>query len=123
MLPLYDRFRWYQLLIAYPIVSVIPQSILFRLLLFEGFGDLFPGARSRLIASAALFGLAHIVFRNPSVMLLCAIGGFFINHTYQRTRSVLMSAIEHTLYGYIIFTIGMAEYFSEGTLWLTTLIE
>ena len=67
------------------------------------------------IASAVAFGFVHIVFLNPIAVGLSVVGGVLFALTYLRTRSLLMAAIEHGLYGCLIFTVGLGRYFFHGT--------
>jgi len=41
-------------------------------------------------------------------------GGVLIAKTYQDTESLIISSIEHALYGTFIFTIGLGKYFYYG---------
>jgi membrane protease YdiL (CAAX protease family) len=56
----------------------------------------------------------HIVFRNPLALLLTFAGGVLFAKTYSDTRSLLISMVEHTLYGNYIFTIGLGKYLYLG---------
>lgn len=56
----------------------------------------------------------HIIFRNPVAPLLTLPGGYLFATTYTRTRSLLITGIEHALYGDLVFTIGLGIYFYKG---------
>ena len=36
--------------------------------------------------------------------------------TYHQTQSLLMTSVEHSLYGCLIFTVGLGPYFFHGTI-------
>jgi membrane protease YdiL (CAAX protease family) len=42
------------------------------------------------------------------------VGGLLFAHTYWKTRSLLVSAIEHALYGCLLYTIGLGRFFYHG---------
>ena len=107
---------WLLVMFAYPIVSVMPQELVYRVFFFERYQPLFGSQIGIVIASAAAFSFGHIVFHNWPAMALTLIGGTLFARTYQRSRSLLIVAVEHALYGCAIFTIGYGEFFLEGTL-------
>jgi membrane protease YdiL (CAAX protease family) len=72
--------------------------------------------RACILASAAAFGLAHLVLWNPLAVGLSALGGWMFASTYLRTRSLPAVCWEHALYGVALFTIGFGRYFVTG--WL-----
>lgn len=111
---------WALIMVGYPLLSVYPQELIFRALLFHRYGPLFGGRGPAIIASAVAFGYAHIVMGNVIAVALSLAGGFIFAYTYDRTRSTLLCALEHALYGCFIFTIGLGSYFYHGT---TRLLE
>lgn len=110
---------WAFVMVAYPILSVIPQEIIFRSFFFQRYARIFPGKWPIIIASAVLFGAAHLIFQNYVAPLMCLIGGLFFAHTYEKTRSLALAAIEHALYGCMIFTVGLGMYFYHGAVYST----
>jgi membrane protease YdiL (CAAX protease family) len=107
---------WLFVMFAYPLVSVLPQELIYRAFFFERYRPLFGRGIGMTLASAAVFGFGHVVFHNwPAVILTCAGGGLFAT-TYQRTSSLLLVSVEHALYGCAIFTIGYGQFFFDGTL-------
>lgn len=107
---------WLLIMCLYPLLSVIPQEIIFRAFFFSRYRRLFPSPVLMIAASGIAFGLAHILFHNWVAPLLCLIGGMMFAQTYQRTRSLLLVAIEHALYGDFIFTLGLGRYFYHGSI-------
>lgn len=105
---------WAIIMVVYPLLSVYPQEIIFRAFPFHRYRALFRSHWSMVGASTAAFAFAHILFRNPLAIVLTAIGGFLFARTYDRTRSVPVVAIEHTLYGCFLFTIGLGRFFYTG---------
>lgn len=110
---------WAFVMVAYPLLSVIPQEIIFRSFFFQRYGRIFPGKWPIILASAVLFGAAHLIFQNYVAPLMCLIGGLFFAHTYEKTRSLALAAIEHALYGCMVFTVGLGTYFYHGAVYST----
>lgn len=107
---------WIIVMIAYPLVSAIPQEIVFRVLFFERYGGLFPGVRLAILANAGLFGLAHLFYGNwPAVVLTVIAGGIFA-WAYAERRSFGLACLLHALGGQIVFTVGLGVYFFHGAI-------
>jgi membrane protease YdiL (CAAX protease family) len=107
---------WVLVMLAYPLVSVVPQELIYRVFFFERYRPLFGRGRSMVLASAAVFSFAHIVFQNWMAIFLTFPGGLLFAYTYRRAGSLLLVSAEHALYGCAIFTIGYGEFFFAGTL-------
>jgi membrane protease YdiL (CAAX protease family) len=105
---------WLMVMCLYPIFSAFPQTIIWRAFLFHRYQDLFPDRWAIIAASAVTFSFSHLLFQNWWAIIFTLIGGVLFAWTYVRTRSVLLSAIEHALYGDFIFAIGLGWYFYHG---------
>lgn len=106
---------WLIVMLAYPLVSVLPQEFVYRVFFFDRYRELFGNDTGMVIASAAVFSLGHLVFRNWQSVVLTFVGGFLFARTYQRTASLKLVSVEHALYGCALFTLGYGRYFFEGT--------
>jgi membrane protease YdiL (CAAX protease family) len=106
---------WAVVMVAYPVLSVYPQGLLYRAYFFERFAALFPGRWTMILLSAAAFAFLHIVFRNPLAPVLTLFGGILFAYRYAETGSLAVSSFEHALYGCWLFTIGLGAYFYHGT--------
>lgn len=106
---------WLIIMIAYPLVSVTTQEILFRVYFYHRFERLF-GDRPMLaiLANGAAFAFAHILFWNWVSPLMSFFGGMLFAWRYQRSRSYWAAVLEHSLYGDLIFTAGLGLYFFTG---------
>ena len=111
--PRHNPRFWALVCVAYPVVSVLPQGILYRALFVKRYAACVP--RHPFLFGALLFAWAHIVFHNPWACAFTFVGGLFFLSTYRRTGSLLFSGIEHALYGDFLFTIGWGSFFYEGT--------
>jgi len=107
---------WAIVMVAYPVLSVYPQGILYRAFFFERYAVLFPGKWAMIVASAAAFAFLHIICRNTLAVVLTFAGGLLFAFRYAETNSLLTSCVEHSLYGCWLFTIGLGQYFYHGTI-------
>ena len=107
---------WALLMIVYPLLSVYPQELIFRAFLFHRYAPLLPSATAKIMASAGAFGWAHVVFGNWTAPLLSAAGGLLFALTYARTGSLRLAAVEHALWGGLIFSVGLGRYFYSGAI-------
>ncbi len=105
---------WATIMLLYPVLSVYPQGIVYRTFIFHRYRKLFPSARSRILVSALAFSLVHVVFMNWVAPALTLGGGLLFAWTYERTRSPLLVAIQHALFGCFLFTIGLGKYIYSG---------
>lgn len=106
---------WLTVMLAYPVVSVATQEIVYRTFFFHRYGPLFgPRAGLAIAANGVLFGFAHIVIGQPFAVVATILGGCLFAARYQETRSFWAVFVEHTLWGAFIFTIGLGRYFFTG---------
>jgi membrane protease YdiL (CAAX protease family) len=97
--------------IFYPVFSVVPQGLAYRALFFHRYGILFPGNTLRIVISAILFSFGHILYKNALVLLLAFCAGLIFAYRYYKTESLLISVLEHSLYGVWLFTCGLGYFF------------
>jgi membrane protease YdiL (CAAX protease family) len=102
---------WALIMIVYPVLSVVPQEIVFRVFFFHRYGPLFAHERVSVMINAALFAFAHIIFRNWVAVIVSFVAGLVWAMTYLGSRSLLVVSIEHALYGNFAFTLGIGYYF------------
>lgn len=105
---------WAVVMVAYPVLSVYPQALLYRAFFFERYATLFPGYWPLILASAAAFAFLHIIFRNSLAVSLTFVGGILFSARYAQTASLATSTFEHALYGCWLFTVGLGQYFYHG---------
>jgi membrane protease YdiL (CAAX protease family) len=102
---------WILIMFFYPVLSAYPQEIIYRAFFFHRYRPVFSSEKSLVVASTVVFGFMHIVFGNPVAVLLTLIGGYMFARTYAKTGSLIVVTIEHSLYGCVIFTVGLGHYF------------
>lgn len=111
---------WLMVMFLYPLLSVIPQEVIFRSFFFMRYQHLFPKPLLLIVMSGVAFGFAHILFHNWIAPLMCLIGGIIFALTFAKHRSLLLVIIEHALYGDFMFTIGLGRYFYHGSVALAS---
>jgi membrane protease YdiL (CAAX protease family) len=102
---------WIGIILLYPVLSAYPQELIYRAYFFHRYGQLFVSQRMAISLNASLFAYLHIVFHNWIAVALTLIGGMYFATTYARTRSTLLVSLEHALYGSLIFTLGLGQFF------------
>ena len=110
-LPRSNPLIWLALGAFYPLFSAYPQEILFRTYIFHRYCRVFTRDWQMIAASGASFGFVHILYYHPLSMILTLLGGIYLASTYNRTRSVLYSAILHAIMGMLVFSVGLGEFF------------
>ena len=113
-LPQQRPVLWLAILLLYPLISALPQELIFRVFLFHRYRALFPGHRTLPLVSAGAFAAAHLVLGNWVALLLSLAGGLLFAYTYARTGSLSLVTLEHGLWGNWLFTVGMESYFYGG---------
>jgi len=106
-----DLNTWLIIIIAYPLLSVYPQEVIYRGFVFHRYEALFPKQRFMIHVNALSFGYLHIIFGNYPAIFLTYGAGYLFARTYAETKSLLAVSVEHALYGILIFTIGFDQYF------------
>lgn len=107
---------WLLLLVLYPLLSVLPQELIFRTYFFHRYKRIMPNKTVRIVISASVFALAHIVYANWVAVLLAFLGGLLFSYTYAQSRSTFVCVIEHSLWGLWMFTLGIGQYLDAGAL-------
>lgn len=116
---------WVFVMLAYPVASVLPQNVVWRVFVFRRYGRLLGGSDRGVVdsqgrgwlvvlGSAVLFGWAHVVMLNWFAVATTLVGGVLFARTYQRSGSMLLASIEHALYGCWMFTVGYGLLFLYG---------
>lgn len=113
--PFEEPWRWLQLMIFYPLFSVLPQSFIYRVFFVQRYERLFSSEYLLLIFGALSFMFMHLIFRNWVALAVTGIGGFLFLETYWRSRNYFLSAFEHALYGCFAFSVGLGPYLYSGS--------
>ncbi len=108
---------WLLVMALYPLLSVWPQEVLYRAVIYKRYSTVFGEGRVYIIASALAFGYMHIIFLNWIAVAMTLVGGYIFAEDYRKGRSLALVSIEHALYGCLIFTVGLGKFFYVGAAW------
>ena len=118
-LPAERPFFWLLIMVLYPLLSVLPQEILFRVCLTDILETICRGKINfpalPILGGALLFGWAHIIYAGYVALGSTCLAGLILAWSYHRNRNhpgaLWPLLLEHSLYGQIIFTTGLGHYF------------
>jgi hypothetical protein len=104
-----------RIMLLYPLMSVAAQELVYRTFFFHRYGVLFGRLWwLAIILNGALFGMAHLVIGTPLAIYGTMATGLLFAWRYAVTRSFWAVFIEHTLWGWLVFTVGLGRYFFTG---------
>lgn len=106
-----ERSVFWGLLLAYPLLSALPQELIYRTLFFQRYGAILPEGPRAIILNATLFALAHLMFWNWVVLCVSFVGGLLFARSY-RQRGLLEAWMLHGLTGFVLFAVGVGWYFT-----------
>lgn len=112
--PLQHPLLFVLFLVVYPLFSVLPQELLYRTFFFERYQLIFSNPKIMILASTIAFSYLHIMYNNYESVILTLVGGYFFSRSYEVTRSLLLVTFEHSLYGILVFTLGLGGFFMRG---------
>lgn len=102
------------IVLLYPLLSALPQEVVFRPLFFRRYGALLPGRGPAIWLNAAVFSLAHLMYWNWIVAGMTFFGGLAFAWAYEARRNFPLAVLLHSLAGQILFTVGLGVYFYSG---------
>lgn len=107
---------WLMIMLLYPILSALPQEVVFRVLFFRRYGALFPDARVTMLLNGVAFALAHLLFWNPVTLSMSFVGGILFARGYLGRGGFAAAVVMHAICGLIVFTSGLGVYFYHGAI-------
>lgn len=99
--------------LLYPLLSALPQELVFRPLFFHRYGALLPPGKAAIGLNAVLFSFAHLMYWSWIVTALTFVGGWFFARAYLR-HGFPAAWILHAVAGNVLFAVGMGYYFYSG---------
>jgi uncharacterized protein len=99
------------MLALYPLLSALPQELIFRKFFFHRYAGLFSNRDFLLVINILLFSFAHIYFGNWIVIVFTLVGGLIFTLTFLKYKSLWVVTVEHSLYGLLILSSGLSPYF------------
>ena len=101
---------WFAVMLLYPIFSVIPQEIIFRVLFFERYSCLFENRFLYLVLNSIIFAYIHLVFQNFHAFFITLITSPIFAYAYLN-KSFKTCLLVHTIGGQLVFTYGLGKFF------------
>ena len=105
---------WLVVLCLYPLLSVVPQGIIFRRWFALRYTSLLGSGGAMVVIGAVCFGCSHVLFGNVVAPVITAIGGALFLHTYLKSGSGWLADLEHAALGNVAFTIGYGQWLYSG---------
>lgn len=113
--PKYRPRLWLLIVTLYPLLSVIAQELVYRTFFFHRYGRLFGHATwAAVLVNGLLFGFGHVMFGNWIAVGGTMVIGCLLAYRYVRTGSLWAVWLEHSLYGDLVFTVGLGQFFFTG---------
>ena len=102
---------WLLVIILYPLFSVIPQEVIYRVFFLQRYKYILSeNLFVRYTVNSFIFSFAHIVFQNYHAVIITALVSPIFYYAYER-KSFLTCILIHSIGGIIIFTFGLGKYF------------
>ena len=105
---------WLVVLCLYPILSVVPQGIIFRRWFTLRYTSLLGSGGTMIVIGALCFGCSHMLFGNVVAPVITAIGGALFMRTCLKSGSGWLADLEHAVLGNVAFTIGYGQWLYSG---------
>jgi membrane protease YdiL (CAAX protease family) len=113
-MPIREPWLWLAGLALYPFLSAWPQEVVFRLFFFHRYAPLLGTGGTMLAANAVAFGFLHVIYPNALAPLLSIPAGLLLGLTWRRTGRLGPVWLEHSIYGLLLFTLGLGDFFFDG---------
>ena len=111
IIPRQNPLLYVLIFILYPVWSAYPQELIYRAYFYHRFSSVFKNEKLSIVINALLFSFSHIIFNNWIAIGLTFFGSLLFSYTYKRSNSLMVTFIEHALYGNIIFAVGLGKFF------------
>ena len=104
------------ILVLYPILSALPQELVFRPLFFRRYGPILPAGATAIVLNAAVFAFAHLLYWNWIVAAMTFAGGLAFARAYAVQASFPQAVVLHAVAGNIVFAAGLGIFFYTGNI-------
>lgn len=101
---------YFTIMILYPLLSVLPQELIYRRFFVFRYKK-YMSLWLFVLLNAFVFAFAHILFVNYIALVFTFFGGVLFINTYLKKKSFSLVCLEHSLYGNLLFTIGLGDFF------------
>jgi len=91
--------------LLYPLLSALPQELVYRVLFFRRYAPILPAAQGpRLFLNATLFSLAHLLYWSPLVAAMTFTAGLVFAWSYDSRENFPEALLMHAVSGIIVFS-------------------
>lgn len=99
----------------YPVLSALPQELVFRPLFFRRYAAILPRrVTAQVVLNAAVFSFAHLMYWSWIVAAMTFCGGLVFAWAYRVRGNFPEAVVLHSLAGVILFALGLGVYFYSG---------
>ncbi len=99
----------------YPLVSALPQELVYRALFFRRYAAILPNkAGPAVLLNAAVFSFAHLMYWSWIVLGMTFAGGLLFAWSHRVRRNFPEAVAVHAVAGIALFAVGMGVYFYSG---------
>ena len=99
----------------YPLVSALPQELVYRALFFRRYASILPDrAGPAVLLNAAVFSFAHLMYWSWIVLGMTFAGGLLFAWSHRVRRNFPEAVVVHAVAGIVLFAVGMGAYFYSG---------
>lgn len=102
------------IVLLYPLLSALPQELIFRALWFRRYRAVLPDGRAGIVLNAAVFSLAHLMYWSWIVAAMTFAGGLVFATAYKRSQGFVMALTLHAAAGNAVFLGGLGVLFYSG---------
>lgn len=107
-----ENFKGYIItFFLYPIASVLPQEIIYRVYYFHRYQTIVPEKYLLMLSNAIIFGLTHFIYANWVAPIATFLVSWIFIFNYYKSRSFWNVSLEHYIYGLVMFTVGFGYFF------------
>ena len=100
--------------LGYPLLSALPQELLFRTLFYRRYHAILPEGAALPLLNAGVFAFAHLMYWSWIVTIMTFAGGLLFSWAYRKRGSFFFAVLLHAIAGNIIFAAGLGIFFYTG---------
>ncbi len=101
--------------LLYPVLSALPQELVFRPLFFRRYAAILPrGVTAQILLNAGLFSFVHLMYWSWIVAAMTFSGGLAFAWAYRVRGNFPEAVVLHSLAGIVVFALGLGIYFYSG---------
>lgn len=98
----------------YPLLSALPQELVFRVLYFRRYDAILPKSTLGMWLNAGVFSLAHLMYWNWVAVGITFLGGLAFAFGYKRRGGFATAFLLHAVTGLMLFALGLGAWFYSG---------